>query len=92
MAYPFAKVPLYGEVKQRLEKEFGCTFKKADGKLIAPDGSEHDVYYFERTVKEKTLRAAAPDLTDKDFVLWSVLRSLCARLEIDPTAFGLNLG
>jgi hypothetical protein len=92
VAYPFAKVPLYGVVKQRFEKEFGCKYLKAPGTLVGPDGKEHAVYYFERTLKDKTLRASAPDLSDKEYVLWSVLRSLCARLDIDPAAFGLDLG
>lgn len=92
MAYPFAKAPFYGEVKQRLEKEFDCKYRKAEGKLVAPDGTEHEVYYFERKLKDKTLRASAPELSDKDYVLWSVLRSLCARLEVNPAAFGLDLG
>lgn len=92
MAYPFAKVPLYGEFKQRLEKEFGCKYLKAEGTLVGPDKREHAVYYFERILKDKTLRASAPDLNDKDYILWTVIRSLCARLEIDPAAFGLDLG
>jgi hypothetical protein len=91
VAYPFSKVPLYGEVKQRLEKEFGCKYLRADGKLVGPDKREHAVYYFERVLKNKTLRASAPDLGDKDHILWSVLRSLCARLEVDLAAFGLDL-
>lgn len=92
MAYPFSKVPLYGEVRQRLEKEFGCKYTKAEGRLVGPEGKEHEVYYFERILKDKTLRAHAPDLTDKDYVLWSVLRSLCSRLEVDAKAFGLDIG
>ncbi len=92
MAYPFAKVPLFGEVKQRFEKEFGCKYCKADGTLKGPDGKEHEVYYFERAIKGQVLRANAPDLNDKDYVLWSVLRSLCSRLQIDPATFGLDLG
>jgi hypothetical protein len=92
VAYPFAKSPFFGEVKQRLEKEFSCKYLQVNGKIVDPEGKEHSVYYFERTVGGKTLRASAPDLTDKDYVLWSVLRSLCARLEVDAAAFGLDLG
>jgi hypothetical protein len=36
------------------------------------------VYYFERKFKGKFYRAAAPDLPDDEFVLHSVIRSLCA--------------
>ena len=92
MTYPFSKVPLFGEVRQTLENKFGCKYCKAEGTLKGPDGKEHEVYYFERVVKGQTLRANAPDLTDKDHVLWSVLRSICSRLQIDPAVFGLTLG
>ena len=92
MAYPFSKVPLYGEVKARLEKEFACKYVKVDGKLVGPDGKAHDVYYFERAVKGKILRVNAPDLSDKEYILWSVLRSLCTRLDVDLKAFGLDIG
>ncbi|MHB8485493.1 MAG: hypothetical protein ACYDCM_07165 [Candidatus Acidiferrales bacterium] len=92
MAYPFARMPTYAELKGRLQKEFGCKYAKAEGTLTDPQGNKHDVYYFERVVGDKTLRANAPDLKDDERVLWSVIRSLCARLKIDPAPFGLTLG
>jgi hypothetical protein len=92
MAYPFAKVPRYGELKRRFEKEFDCVHLKAEGTLKDSQGNEHVVYYFERVVGGKTLQANTPDLKDDERVLWSVVRSLCARLDIDPAAFGLDLG
>ena len=92
MAYPLAKAITYAELKDRLQKEFSCKFLKADGKLTDPEGREHEVRYFERVVEGKTLQVSAPDLADDDRVLYSVIRSLCSRLHIDPTVFGLTLG
>jgi hypothetical protein len=92
MAYPLAKVPTYAEFRGRLEKELYCKHLKADGKLKDPQGNEHDICYFEREVSGKTLRVAAPDLKDDEHVLWSVVRSVCNRLQVDLAAFGLDIG
>jgi hypothetical protein len=91
-AYPFAPAPKYAALKERLQKEFGCKLLKVEEKIKDLQGVEHDVYYFERKHKGKTYRAVAPDLPDDTFVLYSVVRSLCARLRIDPANFGLTLG
>lgn len=93
MAYPFAPAVSFAELKARLQREFACRYLRLDGRLIDPDGKERPVYYFERDLGDgNTARATAPDLADDDRVLFSVIRSLCARLKIDPDAFGLNLG
>jgi len=91
-AYPFAKAPTYAEMKERLQNEFECKLLKVEGKIRDLQGVEHDVYFFERTLHNKTYRAVAPDLKDDDRVLYSVTRSLCNRLRIDPANFGLVLG
>ncbi len=92
MAYPFAKALTFAEFKDRLAKEFGCTYIKLDVKLKDPEGKEREVYYFERTVEGQVLRVVAPDLVDGARVLYSVVRSICGKLQIDPAAFGLVLG
>jgi hypothetical protein len=92
VVYPFAKAPTYAELKDRLQREFGCKLLSASSKLTDPNGKEHTVYYFERTFEGKTLRVVAPDLRDEDRVLYSVTRSLCNRLKVPLEAFGLPLG
>ena len=91
-AYPFTPTCKYAALKERLEKEFGCKLLKVKGKIRDLQGVEHDVYYFERKHQGKTYREVAPDLPDEEFVLYSVIRSLCARLRIEPSKFGLDLG
>jgi hypothetical protein len=92
MAYPFAPTPTYREFKARLQSEFDCKFVKLEGELIDPQGRKRPVYYFERFVNGKPVRVAAPDLTDDTCILFSVMRSVCTRLDIPASAFGLNLG
>jgi hypothetical protein len=92
VAYPFTPTFTYSQLSDRLQKDFACKFLKAAGNLTHPQGYEHQIYYFERVVDDKTLRAVAPDLKDDEYVFYSVARSLCARLKIDPAAFGLDLG
>ena len=91
MAYPFVKFPSFGEFRKILEDEFACEYKKLDGVLVDPDGNDHEVFYFERVIGKKTL--FAPVDMDNDTILTpSVLRSICARLEIPVQRFGFVLG
>ena len=93
MVYPFAKALTYAELKDRLNKEFGCKLVQVSAKLKDSHGKEHAVFYFERTVSDQTtVRVAAPDLKDDDRVLFSVIRSLCNRLKVPLEPFGLTLG
>lgn len=92
MAYPFTAAIHYGEFKDRIAREFDVTTVRLRGTLIDPQGAVHDVYYFERRVGDRVLRAPVPDLPDDTIVLFSVMRSVCARLEISARAFGLELG
>lgn len=92
MAYPLAPALSYADFKVRLEKEFDCKLVKLDGKLIDPQGAGHTVHYFERKIGTKVLRSAAPDLSDDTILLFSVMRSVCAKLDIPAEAFGLDLG
>ena len=91
-AYPFCPAPKYSALKERLQQEFNCKLLKVEGKIRDLAGIEHDVYYFEREHEGKTYRAVAPALSDDTYVLYSVTRSLCRRLRINPAAFGLVLG
>lgn len=92
MPYPFAPSLTYGEFKARLGSEFGCTFEKLEGRIVDQDGDEHDVYYFSRDVSGEIFTASAPDLSNDTMLLFSVIRSICARLRIPPESFGLDLG
>ena len=91
MAYPFVKFPSFGEFRKILEDEFACEYKQLDGVLVDPDGNDHDVFYFERTVGKKTLLAPA-DLSDDTILTPSVLRSICSRLAVPVERFGFTLG
>jgi hypothetical protein len=71
--------------------EFGCEYKKADAVYEDEQGNKHSVYYFERRVGEH-VRTAAAEYPDDEHLTFSVIRSICARLQIDPGAFGLELG
>lgn len=54
-------------------------------------GNDLAVFYFERKVGEET-RIAAAHYPDDEVLTFSVIRSVCARLGIDPREFGLELG
>lgn len=90
MAYPFAPAPRFLELKQKLIEQ-GCEYKtrsinvEDEGEQLGP------ISYFERTVGGET-RTAVVEISDDEFVVWSVVRSICARLDTDPKIFGLDLG
>ncbi len=92
MAYPFAKAPTFAELRDRLVKEFNCKHIKLTANVRDPKGTEQEIYYFERTVNKVVIRAVGPDLKDEERVAYSVIRSLCVKLKIDPAEFGLVLG
>ena len=92
MAYPFAPCPSFAELKARLAKEFDCKYLQLEAQLVDPQGHQRHVFYFERTVDGETIRVVAPDLPDDEIVIYSVTRSICNRLKVDPAAFGLDLG
>jgi hypothetical protein len=91
-AYPFCPAPKYSALKERLQKEFNCKLIKSPHTVKDLEGNEHEIFYFERECSDRVYRAVAPDISDDTYVLYSVTRSLCRRLRIDPANFGLTLG
>jgi hypothetical protein len=91
VAYPFVKFPSFREFRKILQDEFACEYKKLDGVLVDPDGSDHEIFYFQRVVGKKTFLAPV-DLTDDTILTPSVLRSICARLRVPVEHFGFTLG
>jgi hypothetical protein len=73
-------------------KEFNCKYIKLAAKVRDPNGAEREIHYFERKVDKVVIRAVGPDLKDEERVAYSVVRSLCVKLKIDPAEFGLVLG
>lgn len=85
MAYPFTPLPSFDDFKKRVEKEFGCRFKVDNEKTPFP------VQFFERTINGKKIKCAISFDNENEILTLSVLRSICARLKIDPVNFGLHL-
>ena len=76
-----------------MEKEFGCEHKSLKDCLKDEAGSMHSIGYFERKLGANDVRTAVIEISeDTEMVLFSVIRSVCSRLGIDPKAFGLDLG
>ena len=49
------------------------------------------IHYFQRNVNGE-IRTAVVDIGEEEFVVFSVVRSICAKLGVDPKLFGLELG
>ena len=80
MPYPFASLPTFGDLKQRLENDFQCTFKTKDG-----------ISFFERTVEGEVIRVVVDDEDVHGRVLLSHVGTICRRLKVNPSSFGLTL-
>ena len=91
MAYPFVPMPSFAEFRGRLHSEFNAEYKQLDFQITDPEGVDHDVFYFERTVRGVSYYAAI-ELPDETILTPSVLRSVCARLRIPLEKFGFTLG
>ena len=91
MAYPFAPAPRFSELKAKLAAE-GCEYKSRALPVQAEDGVDlGPINYFERDVNGE-IRTAVVDIAEDEFVAFSVVRSICAKLGVDPKIFGLDLG
>jgi hypothetical protein len=91
LAYPFAYLHTVAELRGRLITEFGCEWKSTTYEDVVTGGRE-TVYYFERVVDGRVLTYTIHFHTEKERPLWPVIRSICSRLKIDPSAFGFTLG
>jgi hypothetical protein len=91
VAYPLAQMPRFAEFRERLALEFGCTYEQLPDSLVVNDGEPQAVHYLKRVINGVTLTYAV-FIGDDERVRPSIIRSACARLQIDPAAFGLTLG
>jgi hypothetical protein len=91
-AYPFAPLLTLEQLTERLTTEFGCTLTQTKGNLTKEGGSSLPIVYFERQTDQGTLRAVVHVPQHDALIQFSVMRSICAQLRIDPAAFGLELG
>ena len=91
MAYPFVRALTFDEFAQELATNFGCVLRESRGVLSRANGEPPErVRYFERQYNGKVLQCAVVPSGDR--LTPSVVRSICARLAIDPDFFGLTLG
>lgn len=92
MAYPFVQLPTFEEFIGRLTSpEFKCTFETMPSPMETAEESI-SLHFLKRNADgvDHTYAIYIADFGER--VTFSVLRSVCARLEIDLTAFGLELG
>ncbi len=91
MPYPHSQRPTFPELRSILEDEYGCEFKTYFN-IINELNVSYPVTYFEREMAEETLTYVVVFPEDEDErIELSFLRSICARLRIDPGRFGLTL-
>lgn len=91
MPYPFGPSIRFDEFLRKAKESFGVTVELTDGELVGPRGGGR-VSHLRRTVGGQTFLAPMPDLEQDGFLLPTVLRSLCARLDLPLKEFGLHLG
>ena len=91
MPYPMIPWPTFAEFRDRLVSEFQCEYKELPDSLALATNDPEPVWYFERAVGDIPRRYAV-FIADDEPVPPSVIRSICARLKVDPSAFGLHLG
>jgi hypothetical protein len=91
MAYPFTKAPKFSELKEKLDK-LGCQFKEDKQPIVDPKGGKQTIKYFERKMGGETKTVTVADYGNDEVIQYSVVRNICARLDIDPKEFGLTLG
>ena len=92
MPYPFGFPSLAG-FQRSLKEKFQCEYKTLPSKLKDEEGNEHEITYFERNFEQQKLRCVVV-LAKTEYILPSVVRSICRRLKINPKDLdiGLHLG
>jgi len=89
MPYPMTPLPSFAEFRQKLESEWNCEYKTLPEKLTDEKGNEHAVRYLERDLGGRVARYVV-ECDEDEILVPSLIRSICARLEIDPRE--LNIG
>lgn len=89
MAYPFTQIPTFLELKDRLVSEYDCAISELEEQV---NGDDHTIFYVERSINGTTKKCVIDKLDDSERITYSVIRTICTRLDIDPSDFGLPLG
>ena len=78
-----------GEFITKAKEDYGCTVIEDSVQLVGPDGESSF-----STIKRlgTDYQAILPNLDLDEYLTPHVLRSLCNRLDIDPSDFGFHLG
>ena len=88
MPYPFMQAPTYGELLERLRKDYGVNVRES-GVNYGPRGSVR-FRYLERGDYPIYI---LPDLaSDTKRVVPSIVRSICSTLGLPLKDFGFNIG
>ena len=85
------QAPTFADFRDRLVNEIGCKYSQLPGSMSINDGEPKPIFYFERDAGGE-IRRYAVAIPDDERLTPSVIRSICARLAVDPAKFGLNLG
>lgn len=91
MPDPLEQLPTLGEFVERAMRQYGAVPKVTEVSVTGPRG-EVRFKYLEREHQGEKLIAPLPDIQEHEFLAPSVLRQLCARLNIPPGDFGFHLG
>ena len=93
MPYPMVPAITFGEFKNRLCDEFGCSLLQLDNPLHEIGGGEHVISYLERRMPDgdDTVRCIVTMDDDEELMLPNQIRHMCACLRIFPAEFGLVL-
>jgi hypothetical protein len=90
LPHPLAYAQTVAELKDHLRTDYNCEFKTVVVK-DEQNGDDFTSTYFERIVDGKTYTCAVFFENETERPLWSVVRSICNRLKIDPAVFGIQL-
>lgn len=87
MAYPFVQMPTLDEFVDKA-LTLGCREHSFEGRVVGPRGPVRV-----RCLKgNRNIICVLPDIDGDERLTPTVLRSLCNRLAIDVSHFGLHLG
>ena len=91
MPYPFAPLLTFSEFRKIVEENSDCEYKSLP--INVGESSPEIFHYLEREVNGEMIQCVV-FLKDDEVMFWSVIRSTCARLGIDPRDLdiGLDLG
>ena len=92
MPYPFGLTITLEKFIARVTSEYNAELKNTDGILTGPHGQEKIQILIKKEKNGKKRIAVVPNLKVDEYLVTTVLRSLCQQLHIPPQDFGLYLG